>query len=241
MGDVVIPATRELPGHLAVPQGEGPWPGVVVLFDAMGMTNEARNQADWLAGAGYLAVVPDLFRGGGLGCVVSVMRQARSGRGPVYDDIESARRWLAERDDCTGRIGVIGFCMGGGLALLLAPDRGFDVSSVNYGVAPKEAMSAEFLDRACPIVASYGHSDWMLRGAAARLESILNDVGVDHDVKEYPGAGHGFLNDHDSAGDKLPALVSVFWRIVPGMGYDEAAAADARGRILRFFDAHLRG
>ena len=130
--------------------------------------------------------------------------------------------------------------MGGGLALLLAPDRGFTVSSVNYGTAPKDAYSTDVLNRACPIVASYGGKDRTLRGAADRLERALTTVGVDHDVKEYPEAGHGFINDHEGAGDKLSLLFTVFGKLQPGAGYNEAAATDARSRILAFFDAHLK-
>jgi hypothetical protein len=59
-------------------------------------------------------------------------------------------------------------------------------------------------------------------------------------VKEYPAAGHEFINDHDGAGDNAPPLFAVMTRLVPGMGYNEAAAQDARGRILAFFAAHLQ-
>ena len=92
---------------------------------------------------------------------------------------------------------------------------------------------------ACPIVGSYGGKDRSPMGAsaAARLERALTVIGVDHDIKVYPDAGHGFLNDHPPA-DQTTLLVVL--AKVSGTRYHEPAARDARRRIAAFFDAHLK-
>ncbi len=224
-------SSGELGGYLAQPLDAGPHAGVIVIQDAFGLSDDIREQADRLAAAGYLAFAPDLYSGRGIRCVVATMQASRSGKGPAYADIEAARAFLAARDDCIGRIGIIGFCMGGGFALLCAPRGGFAAASVNYGEVPEDGATR--LAGACPIVGSYGARDRGLRGRAERLEQALDIVGVVHDVKEYPDAGHSFLNRFNT-GPVLTPLLHV-----TGFGYHHPSAEDAWRRILAFFAEHL--
>lgn len=224
-------------GYLAVPVATadrpGPWPGVVLVHDAFGLGDDMREQADWLAAAGYLVTVPDLYRGKGMvRCVKSAFSQLTAQHGPVFDQIDAVRAALAADASCTGTVGAIGYCMGGGFALVLAGQPGWSASSVNYGMLP--ANLAEVLAGACPLVASFGGRDKALAGAAGKLAEAAAAAGVTADVREYPQARHGFINRITIASPLTPLMR------VAGVGYDHDAAADAKRRILAFFDTHLR-
>ena len=149
------------------------------------MTSYAAN-----AWPGYLVYAPDLLgEGPWLRCIVSTFRAFRARVGKPFELIESCRRRLGADPDCTGRVGVIGFCMGGGFALLLSAE-GYHAASVNYGMVPSDID--ELAARAGPIVASYGGRDWTVKGVPA-LREALRAHDVPHDVEVYPTAGHCFL------------------------------------------------
>jgi carboxymethylenebutenolidase len=219
-------------GYLAVPDSPGPWPGVVLIPEVFGLEDNMIKHADRLASAGYLTLAVDTSGGlRGPRCVAASMLALRRGHGPQFDAIESARLWLDDRSDCTGRIGAIGFCVGGGFALLTA-STGFEVTADNYGNLPSDLDAA--LDGACPIVANYGKRDRTLRGAAAKLEAALTRKGIEHDVREFENAGHAFLNEHEVGPRALLPLMRVM-----GVGPVPQAAAEAWVRIEDYFARHL--
>ncbi len=224
-------ADRNWRGHLSVPTaGQGPWPGIVVLHEAFGLTDGIRQVADEIAAHGYLALAPDLFDGRSwIRCVRSAIQQVHSGHGPAFTVIDAARAFLAARPDCTGKTGVIGFCMGGGFALLSAPGHGFDVAAVNYGEVPRDAE--RLLSGACPIVASYGGRDPMGTQHPERLQRALAVLEVPHDVEVYPGAGHRFMTESRGTGAVLAKVTR--------MSFQPADAEDAWRRIFAFFDRYL--
>ncbi|WP_020669281.1 dienelactone hydrolase family protein [Amycolatopsis nigrescens] len=216
-------------GYLARPDTEGPWPGVVVVHDAVGMSADTRRITDRFAAEGYLAVAPNLYsRGGRLRCVKSVFTELFQAKGRAFADLEASRKLLAEQANSTGKVGVVGFCMGGGFALVAASGE-FDASAPYYGQLPK---NMSILDEACPIVASFGRKDPTLKGAAAKLESALTERGVTHDVKEYADAGHSFAN-------KFPVGPLNLLLKVAGFNYHHESSEDAWRRVNEFFGEHL--
>ena len=224
-----------LDGYLAGPEpaaadASGSVPGVVVLHEAFGLNDDIRAITDRFAAAGFLAVAPDLFSWGSTPrCLVSTFRDLLRREGDAHRRIDATGEWLAAHPRCSGRVGVVGFCMGGGFALLAATRPGFAASGVNYGLVPKQAEAV--LAGACPVVASYGAKD-ALRSHAGRLEAALAANAVEHDVKVYPGVGHSFMNRH-------AGWTAAFDRI--GFGYGPEEAEDAFARIIAFFGRHLGG
>ena len=121
--------------------------------------------------------------------------------------------------------------MGGGFALALGVRGDLEAVSVNYGHGPENAAQ---LAGVCPVVASYGAADRTFAPEGRRLELMLVELGVTHDVKFYDGALHSFMND---AGH--PILAKML-RPVMAFAYDPTAAEDAWARILMFLDGHVR-
>jgi carboxymethylenebutenolidase len=157
-----------------------------------------------------------------------MFRNLLTRKGSAFETIDASRELLSNRPDCTGKVAVLGFCMGGGFALIAAAKGALQAWSVNYGLVPKDAD--ELLRRACPIVGSFGAHDLTLKGAAMRLNQSLEKGAISHDVKEYADTGHASMNIHTGFRGWLVARL--------GMSFHEPSARDAQRRLLTFFEAH---
>ncbi len=222
---------------LFLPEGtapEGGWPGILAIHDIFGFTNDIRRIGRRFADSGHAALIPALDYGAGapFRCVVRTMRDLQRRSGPAFARMEAARATLAEQPEINGgRLGVTGFCMGGGFAIFFAARGRLQVCAPFYGDTPEEP---EGLRDVCPVVASFGELDKPFLEHGRRLARNLEQLGIAHDVKIYAGVGHAFMNDH--GGGPLAAL----GRHTPmHAGYDEQASEDAWRRMLAFFGEHL--
>lgn len=214
---------------LNVPVGAGPWPGVVVVHDAIGYAPDNELVSERIARAGYIALTPNMYaRGGRARCITRVMRELLTKRGRALDDVLAAREHLLAMPECSGKVGIAGFCMGGQFALIMSP-QGFAAAAPFYGTPLPRGLS-ETLDGACPIVASFGRRDPLGVGAPDRLRKVTAAKNITADIKSYPRAGHSFAN-------QLPNQPLLR---IAGFGYDEAATEDAWRRVFAFFGEHLQ-
>ena len=234
--DVVIALTggRAIPAaFFPVPGATDPLPGVLVIHEALGLTSEMRRLTARFTEHGFVALAPDFLAGLGPKpfCIARFMRGiGRRGVGRPYRQLDAARAWLGGRPEVAGKsIGVAGFCMGGGFALLYAAGADVEAVAPFYPAVPEEGV----LDGICPVVASFGGRDAIFAGGAARLEAALTDLGIDHDVHTYPEAGHGFMVRYDG-------ITAWLGRRLPmHLGHDPAAAEHAWQRTIAFFSRHL--
>lgn len=210
-------------GYLALPDGTGPHPGVVVIHEAYGLNEHIKDVTRRLAAAGYVALGVDLFTGRNRTvCMARYMAGLLMGSVNRYgiDDLKSALTYLAKLDDVDAqRMGAIGFCMGGGFAVAWAcTDSRLKAIAPFYATNPRPLEVAR---RLCPVVGSYPENDFTAR-AGRKLDESLTRNGIRHDIKVYPGAGHSFFND-------------------TGRAYVKEAADDSWSRVLKFFGEQLGG
>ena len=211
-------------GYLAVPES-GSGPGVIVIQEWWGLVDHIKDVADRFAAAGFVALAPDLYDGetadepDEAGKIMMAMELDRAAK-----DMGGAIDYLAGHDDATGEgIGVVGFCMGGGLTLWLATMRPEISAAVPfYGALPWPEVKPDFTTTRAAFLGHYAEDDdWATQESARKIESTLRGLGREATFHVYPGTGHAFFND-----DRPEA-------------YAPEAAQLAWDRTVAFFRAHL--
>lgn len=212
--------------HLSLPQS-GRGPGVLVLHEAWGLTDDIVWAADKLAGHGYVALAPDLtpaMRG-----MAGAMAQLVVGRGPLIALTHQHVDHLLCRPEVDSTdVAVVGFSMGGALALLLDRHPRVSLLGCNYGMVPRGALQA----RDVPVVASFGGNDRLLPRRDGPIRRRLAASSLTHDIVVYPDAGHSFMTPIDiQVRPKVKAL--------GGIGEHEPSSEMAWGRLLQQMSRHL--
>ena len=214
-------SNRQLEGYLARPEGEGPFPGVVIIHEIFGLNDNMRDIARHFAREGYVALAVDLFAGRNRTvCMFRFMGQMllKPLDNSSQRELQATLTYLEKQPGVdTNRLGAIGFCMGGGFAIAWAcNDRRLKAIAPFYGSNPRP-LSA--VSRLCPVVGSYPDKDFTTP-QGQKLDLTLDEYQIPHDIKIYPNSQHSFFNDQ-------------------GKHHNAEASQDAWQRVLAFFGKHI--
>jgi carboxymethylenebutenolidase len=216
-------AKGDVRAYVAKPKAAVRLPGVVVIHENRGLNAYIEDVARRAAVAGFLAVAPDgLSVAGGAPEDQEKARDlfAATDRAVIDADVVSAVGYLAERKDCTGRIGSVGFCYGGGMSLVCAAERPEIAAAVAfYGAAlpPEKVAKVK-----APLMLHYAGKDERIDAGINDFRAALDANAITYSINMYPRTQHGFHND-SSAGR-----------------YDAASAKLAWARTVAFFDQYLK-
>jgi carboxymethylenebutenolidase len=210
-------------GYFVRPATTTKLPAVLVIHENRGLNPYIEDVARRLAVANFIAFAPDGLTsvGGYPGDeekAVALFQKVDVGK--MREDFLASATWLKSRPDCTGKLGVVGFCFGGGVANQLAVAMGSELAAAVpfYGVQPSAADTAKIK---APINAQYAELDTRITGGWPAFDAELTQANVPHEGHIYKGANHGFHNDTTPR-------------------YDEAAAKEAWQRTLDWLNKYLR-
>jgi carboxymethylenebutenolidase len=216
-------AKGEVRAYRARPKGTGKLPAVLVIHENRGLNAHIEDVARRAAVAGYLAIAPDgLTSAGGAPTDQEQARDlfAKTDPARIASDLLAAVPWLDAHAESNGKLGVVGFCYGGGMALRCAVDQpGVAAAVCFYG----RTLAAEDVAKLkTPVLLHYAGKDERINVGIPEFRAALDANGVPYSLNMYPGTQHGFHNDSSEA------------------RYDAAAAKLAWDRTLDFFGTYLK-
>ena len=198
---------RTLKAYVVYPEVKAKAPAVLVIHEIFGLTDWAKELADEIAAAGYLAIVPDLLSAPGgkdtesypdKEAAIKAVSALKAEQ--VLPDLDAAAEYARKLPAGDGTLAVTGFCWGGGWAFRYANhDPKLKAAFVFYGTGPSEKAEAEKI--ACPVYGFYGEQDARIGATIPKTEEIMKSLGKTYEPVTYAGAGHGFMR----AGEALDA------------------------------------
>jgi len=216
---------KQVHGYLSRPAAaKGPLPGIIVVHEWWGLNDNIRRMTDRLAGEGYEALAVDLYAGQPAAKTPDeakkLMLGAMGDKDAVKDNLRQAYAYLHDHEHAS-KMGVIGWCFGGGWALqtaLLFPDK-LDAAVMYYGQPVTDVKALATLKM--PLLGLFGEEDMGITVAdVLNFQDALKQAGVDAEIHEYPGAGHAFANPS-------------------GQNYKPDVARDAWQKTTAFFKQYL--
>ena len=216
---------KEVKGYLSRPAAaKGPLPAIIVIHEWWGLNDNIRRMADRLADEGYETLAVDLYNGQSAQTpddAKKYMMEVMGNKDAAKDNLRQAYAYLHDHEHAS-RMGVIGWCFGGGWSLqtgLLFPDK-LNAVVMYYGQPVTDVKVLATLKM--PLLGLFGEEDMGITVAdVLNFQDALKQAGVNADIHEYPGAGHAFANPS-------------------GEHYQPAVAKDAWKRTLAFFKQHLQ-
>ncbi len=182
-------------GYLAVPEGEGPFPSLILIHEWNGLVDRIREVADAMAAEGYVTLAADLYSGQ-IGSTAAengaLMREHLADPDAMVANLDAAARFLRERDDVTGRVGTLGWCFGGGVALTYAlGGEHHEATAIFYGSLVTDPAVLASIDH--EVYGSFAEMDNGIPPETVNeFVSALRAAGVENDVHIYDEVNHGF-------------------------------------------------
>jgi len=201
-------------GYLAVPDGDGPFPALVIIHEWNGLQDRVRQLADDFADEGYVTLAADLFRGrtgSNRDENMALVREAQADPEAMIANLDAAVAYLRGRPDVTGRVGAMGWCFGGGVALSFGLDGvNHEATAIFYGRLVDDPEVVARLDHEV-----YGTFAALDNGpspeSVAAFENALRAAGVEHDLHIYDDVNHGFWLRVDDDSDLRAAPAADAW------------------------------
>lgn len=220
-----LPGDTLTRGYLAVPKGVGPFPALILIHEWNGLVDRIRQMADAFADRGYVALAADLYQGR-TGTTreenMALVNETHAHPDAVIANLNAAQHFLRERPDVTGKIGVMGWCFGGGIALSYGLDgEQHDATAVFYGSLVEDPAKLAQLHH--PIYGTFAALDQGIpKDQVERFAATLDSLGIDNDIHVYDAVNHGF-----------------WLRVNEDRATREAPAKDAWERLTRFLQRTL--